>query len=140
MADTTIKKVESKSSPRGEMGQKYLVAGKRVSMRLWSLETGTELARGRRHQKVIVSLALGPDEKLLASAGHDGVWLWEGDSGKEVGQLETRETWCVAFHPDGARLASAGRDGVVRLWDLAARQPAASGSHMYCSKSQLMTT
>ena len=32
MADTTIKKVEARSSPRGEMGQKYLVAGKRVSM------------------------------------------------------------------------------------------------------------
>ena len=32
--DTTIKKVEAGSSPRGEMGQKYLVAGKRVSMRL----------------------------------------------------------------------------------------------------------
>ena len=27
MADTTIKKVEAGSSPRGEMGQKYLVAG-----------------------------------------------------------------------------------------------------------------
>ena len=38
--DTTIKKVESGSSPRGEMGQKYLVAGKRVSMRLWVQEPG----------------------------------------------------------------------------------------------------
>ena len=43
MSDTTIKKVESKSSPRGEMGQKYLVAGKRVSMRFWALEPGGEL-------------------------------------------------------------------------------------------------
>jgi hypothetical protein len=40
MPDTTIKKVEAGSSPRGEMGQKYLVAGKRVSMRLWSDEVG----------------------------------------------------------------------------------------------------
>jgi hypothetical protein len=40
MTDTTIKKVESGSSPRGEMGQKYLVAGKRVSMRLWIDEPG----------------------------------------------------------------------------------------------------
>ena len=29
MPDTTIKKVEAGTSPRGEMGQKYLVAGKR---------------------------------------------------------------------------------------------------------------
>jgi quercetin dioxygenase-like cupin family protein len=35
MPDTTIKKVEAGSSPKGEMGQRYLVAGKRVSMRLW---------------------------------------------------------------------------------------------------------
>jgi quercetin dioxygenase-like cupin family protein len=43
MSDTTIKKVEAASSPKGEMGQKYLVAGKRVSMRLWALEPGGEL-------------------------------------------------------------------------------------------------
>ena len=43
MSDTTIKKVEAASSPRGEMGQKYLVAGKRVSMRLWDLEPGAEV-------------------------------------------------------------------------------------------------
>jgi quercetin dioxygenase-like cupin family protein len=43
MSDTTVKKVEAASSPRGEMGQKYLVAGKRVSMRLWDLEPGGEV-------------------------------------------------------------------------------------------------
>ena len=43
MADTTIKKVEAGSSPRGEMGQQYLVAGKRVSMRLWVEAPGGKL-------------------------------------------------------------------------------------------------
>ena len=43
MADTTIKKVEAGSSPKGDMGQKYLVAGKRVSMRLWTDEPGGKL-------------------------------------------------------------------------------------------------
>ena len=43
MPDTTIKKVEAASSPRGEMGQKYLVGGKRVSMRLWVLEPGSQV-------------------------------------------------------------------------------------------------
>ncbi len=33
--DSTIKKVESDHSPMGDMGQKFLVAGKKVSMRLW---------------------------------------------------------------------------------------------------------
>ncbi len=38
MAETTIKKVSSAHSPRGAMGQKYLVSGKSVSMRLWERE------------------------------------------------------------------------------------------------------
>jgi quercetin dioxygenase-like cupin family protein len=35
MTDTTIKKVSSEFSPRGEMGQIYLASGKQVSLRLW---------------------------------------------------------------------------------------------------------
>jgi len=35
MHDTAIKKVESATSPQGEMGQRYLVSGKSLSMRLW---------------------------------------------------------------------------------------------------------
>lgn len=36
--DKSIKKVSSEHSPQGEMGQKYLAAGKTVSMRLWEKE------------------------------------------------------------------------------------------------------
>ena len=35
MTDTTVKKVSAAQSPKGEMGQTYLVSGKRLSMRLW---------------------------------------------------------------------------------------------------------
>ncbi|HVF89523.1 MAG TPA: cupin domain-containing protein [Blastocatellia bacterium] len=35
MGDTTVMKVQSKHSPTGEMGQKYLASGKNISMRLW---------------------------------------------------------------------------------------------------------
>jgi quercetin dioxygenase-like cupin family protein len=38
MGDTSVKKVESRHSPKGEMGQKYLASGIRVSMRLWEDE------------------------------------------------------------------------------------------------------
>jgi mannose-6-phosphate isomerase-like protein (cupin superfamily) len=33
--DTSVTKVSSEFSPRGQMGQAYLASGKRVSMRLW---------------------------------------------------------------------------------------------------------
>ena len=42
MADTTVKKVSSQHSPCGDMGQVYLVSGKRVSMRLWRSEAPNE--------------------------------------------------------------------------------------------------
>src|SRR5690349_16624927 len=35
MADTTVKKIDSAHSPHGAMGQKYLVSGKVMAMRLW---------------------------------------------------------------------------------------------------------
>lgn len=36
--ETTVKKVHAPTSPTGELGQKYLVDGKSVSMRLWEAE------------------------------------------------------------------------------------------------------
>ncbi len=35
MSDTTIMKVDSAHSPKGDMGQVYLASGKNVAMRLW---------------------------------------------------------------------------------------------------------
>ncbi len=40
MADKTVIKVNSESSPKGKMGQKYLAAGVKVSMRLWDEQPG----------------------------------------------------------------------------------------------------
>jgi hypothetical protein len=47
MADTTVIKVDSSNSPRGEMGQKYLASGKSLAMRLWENEEPNE-AEGKR--------------------------------------------------------------------------------------------
>lgn len=42
MADSSVQKVSSAASPKGEMGQKYLASGKTVSMRLWENEQPAE--------------------------------------------------------------------------------------------------
>lgn len=54
MADTSITKVHSQDSPRGEMGQKYLASGKSMSMRLWEDEQPTDdkEARTRDYETV----------------------------------------------------------------------------------------
>ncbi|MBD1869854.1 cupin domain-containing protein [Oculatella sp. FACHB-28] len=42
MADTTVTKINSTYSPKGEMGQKYLASGKKVAMRLWEEAPASE--------------------------------------------------------------------------------------------------
>lgn len=43
MPDTSVKKVDSAYSPKGEMGQKYLASGKSLSMRLWEDEQPSDV-------------------------------------------------------------------------------------------------
>jgi quercetin dioxygenase-like cupin family protein len=55
MADTTVTKVNSRHSPRGAMGQRYLASGKSVAMRLWEAEeadSGEKSASRRDYETV----------------------------------------------------------------------------------------
>lgn len=53
MSDTTVKKVDSAHSPKGEMGQIYLVSGKSVAMRLWEEQPGEKKASRSRPYETI---------------------------------------------------------------------------------------
>src|SRR3974377_316924 len=64
IADTTIKKVETASSPKGEMGQKYLVSGQRVSMRLWDLQPGSEVKHKTSRDYETVGYVISGSAKL----------------------------------------------------------------------------
>ena len=78
MTDTTIKKVEGGSSPRGEMGQRYLVAGKRVSMRLWIDEPGGKLKAPTTREYETVGYVISGSARLLLEG--QTVNLQSGDS------------------------------------------------------------
>ena len=51
--DTTVKKVSSEASPAGDMGQVYLVSGKRLSMRLWRSEEPQQKSAVRRDYETV---------------------------------------------------------------------------------------
>lgn len=64
--DKTVKKVSSKTSPKGEMGQKYLADGKSVSMRMWeSEEPGEPKPEARRDYETVGYVISGSAELLL---------------------------------------------------------------------------
>ena len=64
MTDSTVKKVESRSSPKGEMGQKYLVSGKRLSMRLWEKEPAESEKQATKRDYETVGYVIGGRAEL----------------------------------------------------------------------------
>ena len=77
MRDTTVKKVSSAHSPKGEMGQKYLASGVAVSMRLWKEEPGDRKPETERGYETVGYVIAGRAELHLEG---QMVLLEEGDS------------------------------------------------------------
>ena len=93
------------------------------TIRLWDIDTGTEIATFPGYGDGASSVSFSPDSGTLASMGYDNatVHLWDIATGKEKIRL-TRHTGGsihgrVSFSPDSEMLASGGGDGAVRLWD-----------------------
>lgn len=78
MTDKSVKKVNSGSSPKGEMGQKYLATGKLISMRLWEdEEPGEPKPEEKRDYETVGYVVKGKAELHLEG---QKVLLEPGDS------------------------------------------------------------
>ena len=78
MHDTTVKKVQSSTSPKGPEGQKYLASGKQVAMRLWENEApGADKPRSKHDYETVGFVLQGRAELHIED---QMVILEQGDS------------------------------------------------------------
>jgi WD40 repeat protein len=79
------------------------------TVRLWNVQTGSEIRVLRGHRLPVNLVSFSPDGQRLASASNDGtVRIWEVGTGRELQKLEHgRGVKALAFNPEGTLLATA---------------------------------
>ena len=94
------------------------------TVRLWDMDTRTEIGTLEGHTAAVNSVSFSPDGRTLASRGDDNTLrIWNVDTQTQIHTLEghTGSVESVSFSPDGQTIASGGKDDIVRLWDVAMR-------------------
>jgi WD40 repeat protein len=80
-----------------------------------------ELVVQTGHSSSVLSVAISPDGKTLASGSEDNtIKLWDLASGKQLYSLNghSNRVKSVVFSPDGVTLATVSGDYTFKLWDL----------------------
>ncbi|KAG1739339.1 WD40-repeat-containing domain protein [Suillus lakei] len=112
--------------------QRMITCSYDSSLRLWDLESGTQIGDEWRDdadevdEAGVRTMALSPNGKTLASGSEDGtVRLWDIETGK-VGvkwKAHSQFVKSVCWNPDGERIVSGGWGGTARVWNLRSGEP-----------------
>ena len=95
--------------------------GEDNTVKLWNVQTHTNIATLEGHRDDVNSVSFSPDGTLLASGSYDDtVKLWDVQTHANIATLEghTGTVWSVSFSPDGTLLASGSSDDTVKFWDV----------------------
>jgi WD40 repeat protein len=102
-------------------GRRAVIGSGDHTLRIWDVQKGVLIARPLEGHKGVRSVAVSPDNKLVASGG-DNVLLWDAMSRhvRMFGQPEGHTDWVqsVCFSPNGKRLSSGSDDKTAVIWDV----------------------
>ena len=92
MAETSITKVNAKSSPKGSMGQKYLAAGIGMAMRLW--ETNNQARKNPQASATMKRSAMSlKDGPSCTWVSNSCCWNRETHGWCRAAQITAIESW-----------------------------------------------
>jgi WD40 repeat protein len=103
-----------------------MIWGEPDGVRVFDIDSGTELAHLTAPRSASASIAWSPDGRYVAvgtgcavGTCEQAIHLWDGTTLEPRAVLVGHDGAIggLAFAPDSARLASASADGSVRLWD-----------------------
>ncbi|KAG7531881.1 hypothetical protein FFLO_04027 [Filobasidium floriforme] len=108
-----------------EMSVILVTAGYDHTIRFWEALSGicARTINQQPHWKQVNRLAISPDKRILAAAGHNAVRLYDiqdRNSNNPIATLEnhTGNVTAVAFHCEGKWLATGSEDGTIKIWDM----------------------
>ncbi|KAG2343896.1 WD40 repeat-like protein [Suillus weaverae] len=104
-------------------GQQIISCSYDGSIRIWDLESGTQVGEAWKDEEggSVFAIALSPDGKTIASGNEDGAMrFWDINTGKVVNKWmgHTDDVQSVRWSPDGGRVVSGSRDETFRVWDV----------------------
>lgn len=107
---------------------------------LWDVK-GKKSAGAFRYAGALQAIAWSPDGKKLAAAGGAKVLVWDVSTGDLVKSFDVKEgpvtfpilVASLAFGPDSKTLAAGGWDSIIRIYNLAAKNPTAAHSVRLCT-------
>ncbi|ODQ65012.1 WD40 repeat-like protein [Nadsonia fulvescens var. elongata DSM 6958] len=96
------------------------------TVRLWSMETFTNLVSYKSHNQPIWDVAFSPNGQHFATASHDQTArLWSCDRMYPLRIMagHMSDVDCVTFHPNGKYLLTGSSDKTCRMWDVNSGSP-----------------
>ncbi|GAA5922211.1 hypothetical protein JCM1841_000677 [Sporobolomyces salmonicolor] len=108
--------------PGPSSAPRYLLSSSAdCTIRLWSLETYTNLVVYRGHREPVWDVEWGPRGVYFASASRDRtarVWITDRVNAVRIFAGHLSDVNCVTFHPNSLYIATGSSDRTCRLWDV----------------------
>ncbi|MHC5598126.1 MAG: protein kinase domain-containing protein [Nostoc sp.] len=112
----------SRLSQHNSSGKNEALLGEALKITLGKVSLVNTL---QGHENSVLSVAISPDGKTIASSGDNGtIKLWNLATGKQISSLNghSQQVNVVVISPDGKLLVSASDDNTIKIWNLATRK------------------